>query len=315
MNWLKRNPLLGAVLLACTLALAAEGWFLVQARQQAARALAGLEQKKQERDWLGRQSPALSEANAQALDRDLAQAIKVLGGLRTALQGRDPKILETPPPAKPIDAYFDIAAFVEKMRATAARARVMIKPDERFGFATHANEGPEADLVPGVFRQRLVSQYLVEALLEARPRVLVSVQRERPLTAAQRALRNPIGREGTTQASPAASASGSGGVAADFFEFDAASSLRVPGRVESLAFRFEFTGQTPALRAFLNSLAALPLPIIVRRVEVEPLAGEATPTAALAPGAPVPLVAQNLSKFAVVVECVELLTVSERISL
>jgi hypothetical protein len=308
MNWLQRNPLLGAVLLACTLALAAEGWLLAQARQQAARALVGLEQKQQERDWLGRQSPAPSEANEQAIERDFAQAVKVWEDLRTALQGRDPKILETPPPAKPTDAYFDIAAFVEKMRATAARARVMIKPDERFGFATHSNEGPEADLVPAVFRQRLVSQYLVEALLEARPRVLVSVQRERPLTAAQRDQRNQPGQANA----PAAVTPAPGGVAADFFEFDAPSSLRVPGRVESMAFRLEFTGQTPALRAFLNNLAALPLPVIVRRVEVEPLAGEVAPTAALAPGAPVPLVTQNLSKFAVVVECVELLTASER---
>ncbi len=301
MNWLKRNPLLGAVLLACTLSIAAEGWFLAQARQLGTRALAGLEQKKQERDWLGRQSPTLSVANEQAINRDLAQADEVLADLRTALQGRAPKILATPLPVKPIDAYFDLAAFIEKLRATAARAGVALKPDERFGFATHSNEGPEADLVPAVFRQRLVGQCLVEALLEARPRALVSVQRERPLTAAQRAWRNQPGQPpASVPGAPAA-----GGVAADFFEFDAPGSLRVPGRVESMAFRVEFTGQTPALRTFLNNLAVLPLPIIARRVEVEPLAGEATPPAGLAPGAPVPLVAQNFSKFAVVVEWVE----------
>jgi len=309
MNWLKRNPLLGAVLPACTLALAAEGWLLAQARQQAAQALAGLQQKQEERAWLGRQSPALSEANEQAIVRDLAQAVQVRADLRLALQGRDPKILATPPPAKPIEAYFDIAAFVEKMRATAARARVMIKPGERFGFASHANEGPEADLVPAVFRQRLVTQYLVEALLEARPRLLVSVQRERPLTAAQRDLRN---QPGQAKATAPAAPNGAGGVAADFFEFDAPSSLRVPGGVESEAFRLEFTGHTPALRAFLNSLAALPLRVIVRRVEVEPLLGETVSPAAPAAGAAVPLVTQSLSKFAVIVECVELLAASER---
>jgi hypothetical protein len=79
--------------------------------------------------------------------------------------------------------------------------------------------------------------------------------------------------------------------------------------VESEVFRLEFSGQTPALRAFLGSLATLPLPVVVRRVEVEPLADEAA-TAAVAPDAPVPLVPQNLSKFAVVVECVELLPAS-----
>ena len=86
----------------------------------------------------------------------------------------------------------------------------------------------------------------------------------------------------------------------------------MPGRVESEAFRLEFTGQTAVLRAFLNSLAALPRPVIVRRVEVEPLTAESGASTAPVAGAPVPLVAQNLSKFAVVVECVELLPAPER---
>lgn len=308
MNRSKGNFLLGSVLLLCGLALAAEGWLWREARQQAARTLAGLELKKQERDWLARQSPALSAANEQAVAQDLTQAAKVLAGLRAALQGRDTKTPAGPPPTKPIDAYFDIAAFVEKTRTLAARAQVTIKPDERFGFAAHANEGPETELMPAVYRQRLVAQYLVETLLESHPRALLSVQRERPLTAAQRAQRN---QPGPTRGSAGVAPASGGGLAADYFAFDAQSSLRLPGRIESEAFRFEFTGQTPALRTFLNGLASGPMPAIVRRVEVERLTAEASASATLVTGAPVPLVAQNLSKFAVVVECVELLSAPE----
>ena len=308
MTWLKRNHLFGGVLLLCGLALIAEGWWWREARQQAGRALVGLEQKKQERDWLARQTPALSAANEQAIVHDLAQAAKVLVGLRAALQAGDGKTPATPPPPKPIDAYFDIAAMVEKTRALAARAQVMTKSDERFGFATHANAGPEAELLPAVYRQRHLAQFLVEALLEARPRALLRVQRERPLTAAQRAQRN---QPGPTGVAAGAALIGSGGQAADFFDLDALSSLRLPGRIESESFRFEFTGQTPALRAFLNSLATGPLPVIVRRVEVERLTTETSSTAIPPAGAPVPLVSQNLSKFAVVVECVELLPAPE----
>ena len=307
MTWLKRNHLFGGVLLLCGLALIAEGWWWREARQQAGRALVGLEQKKQERDWLARQTPALSAANEQAIVHDLAQAAKVLAGLRAALQAGDGKTPASPPP-KPIDAYFDIAALVEKTRALAARAQVMTKSDERFGFATHANAGPEAELLPAVYRQRHLAQFLVEALLEARPRALLRVQRERPLTAAQRAQRN---QPGPTGVAAGAALIGSGGQAADFFDLDALSSLRLPGRIESESFRFEFTGQTPALRAFLNSLATGPLPVIVRRVEVERLTTETSSTAIPPAGAPVPLVSQNLSKFAVVVECVELLPAPE----
>lgn len=279
-----------------------EVWLWRDSRMQADRALTGLERKKQERAVLAAQTPALSEANEQAIGRDLAQTAKVLLNLRAALQPRDSP---TPPvllPTKPSDVYFDIAAFVEKCRALAARARVAIKPDERFGFATHANEGAEADLLPAVFRQRRAAQLLVEALLEAHPHTLLGVQRERPLTAAQRARRNTPGE-------PAPPGAGQG---ADFFELEAQSSVRVPGRVESEAFRLEFTGQTPALRTFLNSLATAPVPVIVRRVEVERLPTELSPGTAPVAGAPVPLVAQNLSKFAVVVECVELLPAPDR---
>ena len=301
MSWLKRHPLLGAGLVLGLLAVAAEGWFLQQARQQAARAGAALEQKKQERDWLARQSPAPSAANEQAITQELLQSRRELAGLRAALQARDGEAAGLAPPAKPLDAYFAIAAFVEKSRAMAARAQVLIKPDERFGFATHANEGPEPELLPAVFRQQLALQYLVEKLLEARPRTLLGVQRERPLTAAQRAQRNQ----------PGASAAAASATGSDFFAFDPQVALRRPGRVESEAYRLEFTGQTPALRAFLNSLAAGPRPVIVRQVEVERLAAEVASAAVPAAGAPVPLVAQNLSKFAVVVECVELLPAPE----
>lgn len=305
MSWFKRNPLPGGLLLLCALALLTEAWLGRAARQQADRALAALEQKKQERDALAGQSPALSAANEQVIAQDLGQTARVLTGLRAALQPRD----RTPPgglaPTEPIDAYFAIAAFVERTRALAARAQVVLKPEERFGFAAHANEGPDKELVPAVHRQRQIAQYLVEALLEARPRALIGVQRERPLTAAQRAQRNQSGPTAGT------ATAGAGGPPPDFFELEVRSSLRLSGRIESEAFRLEFTGQTPALRAFLNSLATGPLPVIVRRVEVERLTAETPSTANLPAGAPVPLVAQNLSKFAVVVECVELLPVPE----
>jgi len=304
MDWFKRNPLLGSVLLLLAAVLAVEGRLWLLYRQQSLRALAALEQKKQDRDWLARQSPALSAENEQAIARDLANTRQVLAALRLALQGKDGNTPASPP-AKAIDLYFDLAAFVEKTRALAAHATVQIKPDERFGFASHANEGPEADLVPAVFRQRVIAQYLVEALLEARPRALLAVQRERPLTAAARAQRNQPPTPGTPAAALPAAA---GGVPADFFEFDPALSVRVPGRVDGDAFRLEFTGQTTTLRTFLNTLASFKLPVVVRSVEVAPLAGEELPADPAAPlpvtGAPVPLVSQNLSKFAVVVEYV-----------
>ena len=307
MDWLKRNSRLGSLLLLLAAVMATESWLWSHHHQQSIRALAALEQKKQERDWLARQSPALSEENEQAIARDLANTQKVLAALCSALQGREGNALGSPP-AKAIDLYFNLAAFVEKTRGRAARAQVTAKPDERFGFASYANEGPEADLVSAVFRQGVAGQFLVEALIEAHPRSILAVQRERPMTAALRAQRNQLPQSGPGAGTTVAT----GGPPGDFFDFDPQLSVRVPGRVDSEAFRLEFTGQTTALRAFLNTLASFERPVIVRSVEVEPLASGDPMGGSVLPGAPVPLVAQNLSRLAVIVEFLQPVLVPEK---
>lgn len=311
MDWFRRHPLSGAVLLMLVAALALEGWLWSHHRRQSLRALAALAQKRQERDRLAQQSPAPDGDNEQAIARELAETRQVLATLRAALQGGAGGS-PPPPPARGLDLYFDLATFVERTRALAARARVAVNPDERFGFASHASEGPEADLVPAVSRQGVSVQHLVEALIEARPRALLAVQREHPQTAAQRARRHqPV----PADAIPAVSA---GGQASDFFEFDPTLSVRVPGLVDSDAFRVEFTGQTTALRTFINALASFRLPVIVRRVEVEPLAAgvvHVDPAGPASPAVmPVPLVAGSLSKFAVVVEFVQLVPAPETLA-
>lgn len=301
MDWLKRNPLLFFALLLGVAALAVEVHTLLHWQEQARRAAVGLQQRKQERDWLAGQSPALSEENVAAIATELATAERELAELRRQLAGR-PGWLPAPP-ARPIDAYFALASFVEQMRAFAVRQQVALRPEERFGFATYANEGPEPDLIAAVHQQRVVVQHLLELLFEAQPRALVAVQRERPLTTAQReARRNPSASEGAAAPAPRG-----GGQAGDFFTPDARLLLPAEGWLENTGFRVEFTGQTQTLRAFLNSLAAYQLPLIVRSVEVEPLPPAAGGDEPPAPGAPVPLVASNFSKFAVTLECVAVL--------
>jgi hypothetical protein len=50
------------------------------------------------------------------------------------------------------------------------------------------------------------------------------------------------------------------------FQINPAVSARVPGAIDTLAFRVTFTGYTPTLRKFLNNLAQFDLPIVVRSV-------------------------------------------------
>jgi hypothetical protein len=228
---------------------------------------------------------------------------EVLAAWQAPLPGGDNTMAAAPPPENSIEMYFDLAAFVEKTRLLATRAQVLLRPDEHFGFSAYARAGPALDLLPAVHRQRVFGQSVIEALLESHPRAVLAVQRERPLPAAQRARRTPTVPAGGREAATADDRQ------QDYFDPDQRLSLRLPGRWESEAFRYVFTGQTPALRSFLNRLAAFRLPAIVRSVEAEPVNADATPpdpaeqlTAACNP---VPLVSRNLTRFSVVVECMQ----------
>lgn len=281
MNRLRQHFLLLVALLSAA-AVGAELWLLTGARAGAARALAALEQKKQERDWLARQSPVPSAENEAALIADLTAVRARLATLQDGLRPRPPAPLEAPAPARPMDAFFALADLVEKARAQAISTRVTVRPDERFGFAAYANEGPAPDLLGPVHRQQLAVQSLLEPLFESRPLALLGVRRQ----------------------APAAGGAPARGAADDFFALDPGLSLRAPGLVETEALRLEFTGQTSTLRAFLNALAALRHPVVVRSVEVEPLPPAGGPRSAPAAEAAVPVVRQSLSKFAVTVEFV-----------
>ena len=219
-------------------------------------------------------------------------------------------------PASSTDSFFDIANYVERVRDAAQQAGVALPTENRLGFSTYASTGAERELIEPVFRQRQYADYLMGVVLAAKPREFISLQRERPLTAAQR----------QQQAEGLSGGGGqSGSEGGDYFVIDPRTSARVPGFVETSPFRFSFVGTTGALRSVLNQLAQFELPVVVRSVEVEPLAGrtEARPASRPAPTNPFalfggdastapaaeaerPLVEQTDSRFVVTVEFVSL---------
>ncbi|MEI8089873.1 MAG: Amuc_1100 family pilus-like protein [Opitutaceae bacterium] len=288
-------------------------------------------------------APSPSRETAAMIESDLKRAQRALATMQSELRGRGPgaaRLAATKPPAMRTDAFFDLATFVSKSRAFAQKQGVLIGPGAaNFGFSLYANEGPETSLIEPVFRQRLVANYIVDALLAARPRSLLAVQRERPLRADERKARNEAlaAAAADPAATPPAPLESSTTLSPDYFDLDARLSAQAPGLVEVSGFRLIFTGQTSALRSLLNQLASFELPIIVRSVEVEPASGEdmagaPSDEAALAPqpGAPAvsvvlsapaakaakpvatiaPLVAKSISKFTVTLEYVELAPVT-----
>jgi hypothetical protein len=316
----KTNPVYFSLIGLLGLTVAAAGWGIYDRHSAADKAAAQLARKRGELSALQAVKPFPSEASKAAVEADLRRTEAALAIMRDELKGRGPvaeNLRKTPVPSEPTDVFFNLETFVEKMRQKAQTLEVKVKPDERFGFYTYDRTGPDRDLIPKVFRQRLVAEYLVDALLEARPTELLSLQRERPLTKAE------LDAAATGQSRPATASTTQG--ASDFFEIDPRISARVPGFVGATAFRLTFVSETAALRTLLNKLATFELPLVVRGVEVEPIAKSAaaaqptqantlssifgTVTAAAAPVVPAqpkPLVDKVLSKFTVTVELIDL---------
>ncbi len=265
MSVLKKYPLYTAAMSAISLVALGEGWMIYERWSTARETAAKLSQKTTELHGMSSLAPAPTKEVAAAIETDLAKAQRALGTMRGELSGRGTaaeRMAAAKPPVARTDAFFDLATFVERMREVAKKQEIDVRPEAaRFGFATYANAGPEVERIPAVFHQRLVAQYLLESLFEARPRALLSVQREITYTPAEREAREqaiaalngaPIDESTTLPGS--AEPEGP-----DFFALNAQASARAKGYVDPTAFRISFSGQTGVLRAFLNKLAGFEL--------------------------------------------------------
>lgn len=339
----KSYPLFYSLLAALGLAAVGSGWCIYERSQAAHSSANTLAKKRLELTALTSSQPTPSEANKALVNADLTRSIAALGQMRAELKGSGPaaeallkakaaygstssltpdertKLLrEAKVPYEPTHLFFNIATFVELMRDNALAAKIKIKADERFGFTSYANAGPERDLIPQVYRQRQVAEYLLGALFQAAPSELVAFQRERPASSSPASSSKPVSQSSRSATAPATNN--------DLFEVDPRITARVPGFVDASAFRLTFIGDTDSLRALLNKLATFELPLVVRSVEVDPIVKaqvveRATPantlssifgtppsatSAAAEPVKPKPLVDKVLSKFTVTVELIDL---------
>jgi Tfp pilus assembly protein PilE len=320
----KSNPLFFSSLLVLGALTAGQAWLVFSQRGQLSKVNAEIAQKTATLNNFATQNPFPEQSNLTALEADLEQARKTNAEIREVLRATSDiaaNMAAAPVPASSTDAFFDIANFVERIRAAAAAAEVKIDEKNRLGFFTYVNEGPPRDLIASVFTQRQHIEYLLGALLKARPAEILTVQRERPLTAEQQ--RRIREAHDAGQPTPQFTTGGDNNV--DHFTIDARTSSRVPNFVNASAYRLTFRGNTLALRALLNELARFELPVVVRSVEVSPLAAStaaaapapaATSLASIFGGSPAagatpavvekPIVEQTDSRFSVTVEFVSL---------
>ncbi len=356
MSAFRKYPVFSSMLTLCGVLAVAEGW-LIYDRYAAARAAAAkVVQKEAELMAMRDLTPVPTRPISAAIEQDLARAQRAVATMQTELKGRGPaaeRLNSAKVPAVRTEAYFDLATFVEKTRELAKKLDVDLRPEAaRFGFGLYANEGPKEDRIAAVFHQRQVIQYIIEALLESRPRALLSVQRERALNKAEKdklasdlaaaaaALTGAPPPEPPPEPAPGIS-SPPEAEGPELFAIDPHVSARSAGYLDTTPVRVVFTGQTAALRAFLNKLASFELPVLVREVEVDSATAEESAAVAVAPSedatdvsaasvvlnltpkavakpatltttvkgsSAVPIVAKPLSKFTVTLEYLDLVT-------
>ena len=324
----KSHPIFYTSLILAGALTVGQAWLLFSQRSATQKAAAEIEQKKQTLSNFSFQNPFPSRENLALVETERAAAETTLKEIRSLLQATGEiaeSIATAVPPGSSTDAYFDIANYVERLRAQARAAKVLFAADNRFGFASYTTTGPERGLIGAVFTQRQYAEYLIGALLNSKnpPKEFVSLQRQRPLTEAQQrqvAEALAMGQPAPTFGESGGGSRESGG---DFFGIDPRTSARVPGSVDTIPFRLTFVGNTAVLRDFLNELALFKVPVVVRSVEVESLAARTSSTPApqttslqdLFGGGPAapnpaevvkPLVEQVDSRFIVTVEIVSL---------
>jgi len=279
----KSNPLFFSSLLALGALTAGQAWLVYSQRTQLSKTNTEIEQKTQTLANFSSQNPFPAQSNLGAIETDLAQAYETNAEIREVLRATSDiatTMATAAVPASSTDAYFDIANFVERIRNAATAAEVKLDEKNRLGFFTYVNTGPEGDLIASVFTQRQHMEYLVDALVKARPAEILTVQRERPLTTEQQ--RQVKQAQDSGQPIPQLFTGGDTNV--DYFTIDSLTSARVSNFVNASAYRLTFRGNTLALRALLNELARFELPLVVRSVEVSPMASGAA-TAASTPAA------------------------------
>lgn len=185
-----------------------------------------------------------------ASDALAAEALRAAGRARAAVREACGVRPPPPPPASRAQAFFELSEFVEAQRARAAAAGVALREGERFGFASHLRQGPSPAMGARVVRQKDAVAAVLEPLWLARPHRLESVQREDPEHG--RATRRGPGDE------------------IDFMGAPPAASFELPAGVVVEQLRISVVGHSRALRRWLNRLAGLPGPVVVRDVRVEP---------------------------------------------
>lgn len=334
MIWLKKNLSFAIAMGVLAAVLAVEIYMILGQRTAAKQAEADFLSKVDEYRRLSGQEVLPHARNVELTAEEIKRQRTELELYQASLLG-DPEIIGrfARYPTSRSNAFFEIASFVDDYRARARSAGLPAADVENthFGFEAYSTVGPADERIPGVHKEKLIVAHILDRLFEARPQSLVGVRR--PGEGAAAADQTPA-----RGAPPAQQGGGAG------FRLHPQLTAAIPEVANTSGYQVTFTGRASTLRTFLNELTSFDMPLIVRNVQVAPAAEaadrrsdqgaggrrparrvtqQATPEegseAASVNGATgvregaerIPLVADNLSRFIVSMELVDVLQETE----
>ena len=252
MGFIKKNLVFSLSVSACILVGVAGAYLTFAQYSQISKTQKKIASKDMQLQSVRMADPAPSIENFEASLQNVADLRQQLDAIRTDLQrGSQIKVSDDGIRVMAgIQQYIsDFSRSTQShVNAEGEAAPIQLADNMAFGYEIYAEQASVPELlaaIPKLDKQRQVLSYALTQLIDSAPQAILKVERELLVT-------NNL---------PDAQFKES-------FQIDPAVSARVPGAIDTLAFRVTFSGYTDTLRRFLNNLAKFDLPIVVRGIQV-----------------------------------------------
>ena len=164
----------------------------------------------------------------------------------------------------------ELRGIVNKWRRDAKARGIEVADDMDYSYKKYVapnSIAPSSAAVAPIWKQVCVLDYILQKLYncktEQSPMSIISVQRE--LLKEEAVKEDPSKKRRTLRTRGPRNP-----ITGDNFEVDKNVTARVPGSIDTLAYRFVFTGHTDILRRFLNQLKDFDAMLVVRSIDVKP---------------------------------------------
>lgn len=339
MAFFKQHPKLSALFILCVLGFVAQIVMIMMSRSEIEASEKKYKRQLRERETILALSPAPTQQNLELTEANIRELHDQLQRLEASINEGTQADFAMDIPRTSSDMLFEIQAMIQGFHNEATKEvitdkatgseRPLIRIDEKFNFGfsefIEAGRGPENEYIQRVHIQRKVIEFLLFKLFEAKPDSIIDLQRDHVTVPSE--TQTPVANTGRGRSTvPAASQPPKG-----TFVIPPLVSARIPGVIQTYAFKIVFTGYTESLRNFLTSLQEFEgRPLVVRSVEVKPTASataakpaatkndassifalfdpggnQPANTQAVEVAARTPVVENNLSEFTVILELIE----------